>query len=317
MNILVIATGGTIGSTFDGAAINVSAAQSCAVVDLARPEYPDICFDTVTPLNLLSEQLCADDLNTLARVILTTDYAPYDGVIFTVGSDNLGYLVALIGLLTADFSIPVAVVAADKVLADPSSNGLPNFRAAVAVIRRGLTGAYVPYRNADGAMYIHAAADVRQADLSPDFYSMHGAHAVMQEHRMILLQNYIQHRIPPVFDREHLPAITDSVLMIHPYPLLDYTALDVGGKRAVLHMLYHSATLDSERAIGFLRSLGDVPLYLASFVQGKLLYRTAADVIGAGAIPLEDISPESAYMKLLLACAQERMSIRAFMEVRQ
>lgn len=315
MNILVIATGGTIGSTFDGAAIDVSAEETCAVVEMARPEYPDIRFDVLSPLNRLSEQITAADLNTLARVILTTDVAAYDGVIFTVGSDNLGYLAAFIGLLTTDFTIPVAVVAADKVLADPSSNGLPNFRAAIALIRRGESGAYVPYRNTDGVVYIHAAADICQAYLSPDFYSLHGVYARMQEDNIILEKKYNQHRIPPVFDRDHLPVITDSVLVIHPYPLLDYTALNVSGKRAVLHTLYHSATLDSERAIAFLHTLGDVPLYLASFFGIKRLYRTAADALEAGAFPLTDISPECAYMKLLLACAQDGMSVRDFMGV--
>lgn len=313
MNILVIATGGTIGSAFDGAAINVSADRTCAVVEMARPEYPDIRFDAVSPLNRLSEQITAADLNILARVILTTDFAPYDGVIFTVGSDNLGYLAPFIGLLTADVSIPVAVVAADKVLADPSSNGLPNFRAAVALIRCGECGAFVPYLNTDGVLYIHAAADICQAYLSPDFYSLHGVYAVMKENDIIPEKKYNQHRIPPVFDRDHLPQISDSVLVIHPYPLLDYTALNVGGKCAVLHTLYHSATLDSERAIAFMRTLGDVPLYLASFFGIKRLYRTAADAIEAGAIPLTDISPECAYMKLLLACAQDGMSVRDFM----
>lgn len=315
MNILVIATGGTIGSAFEGAVINVSADRSCAVVELARHEYPDIRFDTIAPLNMLSERLSAAELNTLARVILTTDYAPYDGAIFTVGSDNLGYLAAFIGLLTASCPMPVAVVAADKVLSDPESNGLPNFRAAVAVIRRGTRGAYVPYRNADGTVYIHAAAEIRQADLSPDFFSLHGAYAVMRDGGIVRQRNYIHHGIPAVFDRGHLPAITDSVLMIHHYPLLDYGTLDPSGKRAVLHTLYHSATLDSERAIAFMRRLGDVPMYLASFIGGHKLYRTAADAIMAGAIPLTDISPECAYMQLLLACAQDGMSVRAFMEV--
>ena len=313
MNILVIATGGTIGSTFDGESIDVSAAQTCAVVEMARPEYPEIRFDTVSALNRLSEQITADDLNTLARVILTTDYTPYDGVIFTVGSDNLGYLAPFIGLLTGDVAVPVAVVAADKVLADPSSNGLPNFRAAVALVRKGEAGAFVPYCNTDGVVYIHAAADICQAYLSPDFYSLHGVYAVMKDDNIIPEKKYNQNRIPPVFDRDHLPHITDSVLVIHPYPLLDYTALNVSGKRAVLHTLYHSATLDSERAIAFMKTLGGVPLYLASFFGIKRLYRTAADAMDAGAIPLTDISPECAYMKLLLACAQDEMSVRDFM----
>ncbi len=314
MKTLIITTGGTIGSTFNGAAIDVDASRSCAVAETVKNEYPDFAYDSIAPLNLLSERITADDLNVLAKAILTADIAPYDGVVVTCGSDNLGYLAAFIGLLTCRWQKPVAVVASDKVLSDPAANGCANFRAALQLIRRGESGCFVPYRNCDGAVYIHSATDIRQADLSDDFYSFNGAYAVIKDDDIILQKNYIQQMIPAVFDGEHLPLIRDNVMLIHPYPLLDYDALDIGGKRAVLHTLYHSATLDSSGAIALTERLGDIPLYLASFKNGRKRYQTAVDAVNAGAIPLTDISPECAYMKLLLAGAQDRMSVRSFME---
>ena len=313
MNILVITTGGTIGSAFDGSAIDVSCERSAAVVDMYKAEHAGVVFTLQSPVSILSESVTAADLSTLARVILCADTSSYDGVIFTCGSDNLGYIASLIGLLTARWGLPVAVVASDKVLSDPAANGYANFCCAVELIRRGDPGAYVPYRNSDGVMYIHSATDIRQADLSDDFYSFSGAYAVY-DNDIIPEKNYIKQTIPDVFDSGRLPAFTDSVLLIHPYPMLDYASLNHGEYSAVLHTLYHSSTLDSDRAVPFFRSLGSAPAYLASFRSGKQLYRTAADAIEAGAIPLTDISPECAYVKLLLACAQDEMSIRAFME---
>lgn len=314
MKILVIATGGTIGSTDSGASIDVSAERSCAVVSLYQKDHPDVLFATLSPVSLLSEQISFKELNILAKTLLTMDAAPYDGLIVTCGSDNLGYLSAFIGLLTCRLKKPVAIVASDKVLTDPSANGYVNFCAAVRLIERGEAGAFVPYRNSDGVVYVHAATDLRQADESDDFFSFHGAYAIFENDDIILMKNYIQHIIPPVFDAEHLPMITDNVMLIHPYPLMDYDAIPLGGKRAVLHTLYHSGTLDSEGAVSLIKRLGDVPLYLASLRSGRQFYRTTADAVAAGAIPLYDISPECAYMKLLLACAQDRMSIRCFME---
>lgn len=314
MKVLVIATGGTIGSAFDGAAINVDAARSFAVAETVKTEYRDFEYDSIAPLELLSERLTADDLNVLAEALLTADTTHYDGVIVTCGSDNLGFLAAFIGLLTCRWEKPVAVVASDKVPSDPAANGCANFRAAIRSIRRGESGCYVPYRNSDGVVYIHSATDIRQADLCDDFCSFHGAYAVMDNDNIILKRNYIQQMIPAVFDGEHLPQISDRVMLIHPYPLLDYDALDIADKQAVLHTLYHSATLDSAGAIALIDRLGDVPLYLVSFRSGKDRYQTAVDVIDAGAIPLTDISPECAYMKLLLACAQDEMTVREFME---
>ena len=199
-------------------------------------------------------------------------------------------------------------------MSNTAANGYANFRAAVSLIRRGERGAYVPYRNSDGTMAIHSATDIRQADLSEDFYSFHGAYAVMKNDDIILKRNYIQQRIPAVFNSNYLPKITDNVALIHPYPLLDYDALRFDGKRAVLHTLYHSATLDSRGTAALIKRLGDIPLYLASFRSGRERYRTAAEAIEAGAIPLTDIAPECAYVKLLLAAAQDKMTVREFME---
>jgi len=316
MKVLVITTGGTIGSAFDGGAVDVSAAQSAAVVEQYRAQHGDVTFTVQSPVNILSESVTAAELNTLARVILNTEDKEYDGVIFTCGSDNLGYLAAFIALLTCRWEKPVAIVASDRVLSDPAANGYPNFCCAVELIRRGECGAYVPYRNADGTMLIHAAADIRQADQSPDFFSFHAPFGVLENGAVIQKERCFTQMIPAVFDRDHPPVISDSIALIHPYPLLDYAALNLQGKRAVLHTLYHSATLDSGRAVPAIKPLFEagVPVYLGSLRSGKALYKTTADMIAAGAIPLYDISPECAYMKLLLAVSQDRMPIRAFME---
>jgi len=311
MKILVIATGGTIGSAFDGSSIDVK--SGCEVAERYANEHENVEIEVIDPLNILSESITADDFNTLAAAIYNSDSEKYDGVILTVGSDNLAYIASFVGLLFGKCGVPVCLVASDKVLSDPNANGYDNFCCAVELIRQGLSGAWVPYRNSDGVMYVHSATDIRQADLSDDFYSFHGAYAVWDGELRPLREAVIQ-MIPRVFDKVHLPVISYDVLMIHPYPLQDYSRVWTEGVRAVLHTLYHSSTLDNEGVCEFIKRCGDVPVYLASFRSGRSLYRTAVDAIGAGAIPLYNVSPECAYMKLLLACAQDRVGVREFME---
>ena len=314
MKVLVMTTGGTIGSVFNGTAIDVDESCSCAIARMYQKENPDFVYDAVSPLNLLSEALTADDLNTLSEAILRADTTPYDGVILTCGSDNLGYLSAFVGLLCCRWEKPLMIVATNLVLTDPDANGYENFSAAVRLIEKGVCGCFVPYRNADGVMYIHSATDLRQADLSEDFYSFNGAYAVMENGNIIPQKKYIQQIIPAIFDQDHLPRLSDNVALIHPYPLLDYSTLHLDGKRAILHTLYHSATLDAQKAVGLMRRYKDIPVYLASFRSGRKRYQTSVDMIDAGAIPLADISPECAYMKLLFAANQDRMTIAEFME---
>ena len=313
MKILIITTGGTIGSTFDGTSIDVSSSQSAAVVEMYKASHTGVDFDVVSPINILSESIDAGAFVTLTLTSVLSDFSAYDGLIYLCGSDNLGYLAPFIALITGSLGKPVAIVSTDRVLTDPAANGFPNFCCAVELIRMGLREAYVPYRNADGVMYVHSAYDIRQADLSQEFYSFGGAYAVFDK-GLVPLRDYVRQSVPPIFGRDNVPRISDSVALIHPYPMLDYSTINVGGKRAVLHTLYHSSTLDSDRFIPFMKGLGDTPVFLASFRSGRDRYKTAVDAIAAGAVPLYDISPECAYAKLMLACAQDRMSIRGFME---
>lgn len=313
MRILVIATGGTIGSAFDGSAVNVQNDEKCAAASRYEAEHGDITFEIINPINILSESIAASDFNTLAGALYGAELHSFDGIILTVGSDNLGYISAFVSLILGGADIPVCLVAADKILSDERSNGYPNFCCAVELIKLGTKGIYVPYRNSDGVMYVHSAADIRQADLSDDFCSFNGAHAVY-DGGLRVLRPYISHSLPAVFDKDEPPRVSDNVLLIHPYPMLDYSRLAAGGVRAVLHTLYHSSTLDSANALVFMNELGGVPFYLASLRSGRQNYRTTADMLAAGALPLYDISPECAYMKLLLACAQDKMSIEEFME---
>ncbi len=314
MNILIIATGGTIGSSFDGECVNVRTDGRSEVIDRYLSTHPDIRFDIRHPLNILSERITADDFNALAKALYEVELSAYDGVILTLGSDSLAYISSFVGLLFGNkHDIPIMLVAANKILSAPDSNGYENFCCAVELIKRGTRGAYVPYRNSDGVMYVHTATDLRQADLSEDFYSLHGAYATY-DGTLHPLRSPIFHTVPDCFSADDPPKISDNVLLLHPYPMQDYSALSTCGKKAVLHTLYHSATLDSTSALAFLDSLGSVPFYIATLRGGQKPYATTKEIIEAGAIPLCGISPECAYMKLLLACAQEKMSIKTFME---
>ena len=313
MKILLITTGGTIGSVCKDMSVDVNSRQPDMIAQAIRSACPDAALDILSPLELLSERLSAADLNTLAAALFGAELRRYDGVIVTVGSDNLAYLSAFVGLLFGRLPLPIAVVAADRVLSDPGSNGHANLYCAAELIRQGLCGTYVPYRNSDGSMLIHEAVDLRQADLSDSFFSFHGAFGIW-DGALRILRDRLSVGIPAVFDAQHLPRICDNVLLLHPYPLQDYERLEPDGVSAVLHTLYHSGTVDSGRLAAFMKKHPRLPVWLASLRSGRPLYRTTEEIIEAGAVPLFDIAPECAYIKLLLACAQDRMSIRGFME---
>ena len=115
MKILIIATGGTIGSGFDGASIDVQG--GCAVAGRYVQEHKDVDIEVVEPLNILSESIAADDLNTLAAAIYNFNIEKYCGVIVTVGSDNLGYISSFVGLLFGSCGVPVCLLMVTRTFA--------------------------------------------------------------------------------------------------------------------------------------------------------------------------------------------------------
>ena len=64
--ILAFYTGGTIGSAQEGKTVDVLKSGSCHLLEYYRREYgEDIQFETVQPLNILSENIGFDQWNNL------------------------------------------------------------------------------------------------------------------------------------------------------------------------------------------------------------------------------------------------------------
>lgn len=197
MNILVIFTGGTIGSSVIDGYIAPEEGQRYKLIEDYRKispcpviyqgmyaEHPQayatdtLYIDTIKPYQILSENLNGDYINQLIECLKesltacsTTAqqndtahmHTGYDGIIITHGTDTLQYTSAAIGYAFADTRIPIILVSSNYILDDERANGLDNFYYAVAFIRRcaegkNTPGVYVSYRNGEERQLIHRAA---------------------------------------------------------------------------------------------------------------------------------------------------------------
>jgi L-asparaginase len=108
-------------------------------------------------------------------------------------------------------------------------------------------------------------------------------------------------------------AFSNEVLYIKPHPGLNYAYYDFSTHKpkAVLHDLYHSGTASTRMTETFHASILDFMIYCKSHdvaiyivpLMNKSgdLYASSIQFMQAGAIPLENISVESALVKLMLA----------------
>ena len=331
MKILVVLTGGTIGSKVEGKVIDVSSAAAYSLISLYEEKYgKDTEFEVVQPLNILSENLEPSHWKVLCECLDHVDFNTYDGIIITHGTDTLSYTAALVGYCYRHASVPIVLIASNYELQDVRSNGIPNFYNAVCFIKeQAAKGVFVIFQNDRQENVVYLSTRIMEADTYLDQFSSYGkvdfgrmedGHFIRTEHE----QNPTMEEVNCQKDKiaEICNGFKKRVVMIHPYPGLDYSRIlideNVG---AVLHCLYHSATacssVGSYSAVDFIKGCKEkgIETYVSSFKQeANDLYATSIDILEAGAIPLINISTEAAYAKLMVAYNQQKTEPVKFMK---
>ena len=146
MKILVIFTGGTIGSCLKDGYIGTDASTSYT---LLKPFKNDsITFETASPYTVLSEDLSAKELNILQDEISKALKKDYDGIIVTHGTDTIQYTACALQNAFGNSNIPILLVSAAYPLDDKRTNGFDNFACALEFIKQKTeNGVFVAYKN--------------------------------------------------------------------------------------------------------------------------------------------------------------------------
>lgn len=285
MKILIVATGGTIGSFESEKVVSLDADKKLPVVEKYLNEYSDVDFEIINPINILSENISEKDFIDLFIAISEIDIKNYDGIIVTCGSDNLAYISAYISLLFSKLDFPLYIVATNMVLSDNKANGYFNFVSAVKNIKEHKRGVFVPWKNSDGKEYLFDGSAILPVDLNCDVHSFGKKVDFCYEYTI-----------------EKLPEFK-KVLVINPYPLFDYNSIDLSDVDIVLHNTYHSGTADTENLLKFKEKCDDknIKIYIAGLEKGQRIYSSLKKLIDEGINILYDIAYPAAYIMLCLS----------------
>lgn len=327
--ILVVLTGGTIGSQIENSIINVSGSSPYRLISMYEETYGKEEFEVIRPLNLLSENMTPDTILLLLKTLNAVPYDNYRGIIVTHGSDTLSYTSAFVGLLFHHVPIPVILVAGNYPLQQKESNGLDNFARAVDFIRqKAVRGVFTIYRDEDGISRVYLATRIVEADPFRDQFRDFSGQSFGRMEKGVFVRNTGKEQ-PSAEEVEannkkeiEVPdAFSRDIMMIRPYPGMDYARFwfdETTKPAAVLHMLYHSATActagEKYSLLSFVercRALS-VDVYGASCKRTEEnKYATGDAFLKAGVIPMLNISQEAAYAKLLLLYnGREKVSSR-------
>lgn len=312
-NILLVFTGGTIGSQLDGDTIDTNGNMGFKLLQrfAEQDNQPDsVSFKTLQPLQILSENLHPGHWPQLIASIEAEDLSQFDGIIVTHGTDSLAFSAAALSLYFNRLNIPLLLVSSDLPLGHPQANGMANFICAVEFIRQlGLAGVFVPYRNPGQTMQLHLGSRLASClPLSSDFISVQSRTWMRyQNGRFEALNSQDSEACSPMALK---PEFSKRILLIRPYPGLDYTMFNLEHVDLVLHDLYHSGTACALTAAGEQYSLVEfvkhcagcgLKVYLAPSVYSENAYASTRELLECGAEMIWNISLEAAYAKLLLA----------------
>lgn len=323
--ILVIFTGGTIGSSVKNGIIAPDDAACDELLNSFRREYgEDVTFTSLKPFSILSENVTPSELSQLCRVVEENRDKGYKGIIITYGSDTLSYATAFLGTaFRGRLNCPLVFVAGNKPLSDRTSNGFFNFSGAVWLIgylsKSGFyNDVYAVWH--DGSVFgVYRGTELTEADAGGHNHGVFGGITFAEFYpeglsntgesyvwRMAVNDKH-EDRCETDLGAEELEQFCKSgfdmsggVAAIRSYPGIDFERFCLDGISAVLVYGYHSGTFPPG-FYEFAKKLKDkgIRLYASSFKkEAAAVYESVKDL--GDCIKLEDMSFESAYAYMLI-----------------
>ncbi len=328
--ISILSTGGTIASRVDYRTGAVNPALSAEDLYTVVPELGDLVNIRAEVLfSLLSEDIQPSHWTELAKRV-AKHLSESEGVVVAHGTDTLGYTSAALSFALQDIPHPVVLTGAQRSSDRPSSDAALNLTSAVIGAAHGPFAEVViaMHRTPDDtSIALHRGTKVRKCHTSRrDAFQTINADLLGevidgQVQMLAKPSNYRsrdskrQLRLQPEFDAKvallkSTPGIIDDHLDI----LIDRRYHGIVFEGTGLGHLPQSLLPSVERA----QEEGITLVMTSQCIWGRVqmrVYRTGVELVQRGVIPLEDMLPETAYVKLMwvLGQTQNPDEIRACM----
>lgn len=313
--LLLISTGGTIASRVDyrtGAVFPILSASDlyAAVPELDRLAViePEVVF------SVTSENLTPKDWNVLSTKIaeLSQQRRP-DGIVIMMGTDTLGYTAAALSFSLIGFEIPIVIVGAQRSSDRPSSDAALNLRsAAFFALECKRPGVYVAMHRSenDTEIAIHSGTRVRKNHTSRrDAFESIDYPLVAT----VINATEIKWNGDSTNPRSHATNyrlkfnFESKVALVKFHPGFDSSVLTyLVEEQGVDGLIIEGTGLGhvSDGTVSVISDLSKEAKFIgitSQCIWGHVdlnVYGPGRDLIAAGAVPLENMIPETAFAKL-------------------
>ena len=314
-DVAVISTGGTIASYVDYRTGAVHPAKSAEELVFSVPELMDLCNVRAKVLySILSENMTVAHWQGLARAVAEELNSGAVGVIVPHGTDTMGFTAAALSFMLRNLTGPVVCVGSQRSSDRPSSDATMNLLAATRLCVDADLGEVVVVMHgepSDSYCLAHRGTKVRKMHSSRrDAFNSINIQplARIEGHAIDFKGPHSPRSAGPVEVRDRIEG---RASLLHFYPgfeedHFDMIASHVKGVVIAGTGLGHV----SDPIISSVRKAvknGVHVVVTTQCLQGAVnlnVYSTGRDMISAGALPVGDMLPETAYVKLMWAMGQ-------------
>ncbi len=311
--VIIVSTGGTIASRVDYRTGGVRPALSASDLYSVVPELSEIAvIETEILFSLFSENITPRHWSETAKTVAKHIEEGVAGVVVAHGTDTMGYTGAALSFALQNLSVPVVVVGSQRSADRPSSDAASNLMGAVRLAARAPFAEVVVAMHeniSDSSIMFHRGTKVRKCHTSrrDAFRSVNAMPFARVEDESISMLTEEYRKRKPARKLVVKPDFDEKVALLKFHPSLEPKIIDwyvtAGYKGIILegtglgHISKYCFS-SIKRAI----NRGMVVAMTSQCIWGRVnmnVYDTGRDLLAMGVIPLEDVLPETALVKLM------------------
>lgn len=309
---VIISTGGTIASRVDYRTGGVKPALTASDLLSVVPELAGIAqIDAEVLSSIYSENMTPSHWCKLSENIRDYIKKGYEGIVVTHGTDTLGYTAAALSFTLSKTPIPIILVGSQRSSDRPSSDAASNLIAAMSTsLNAPFSGVFVSMHHwiSDERIAIHLGTKVRKLHTSrrDAFKSVNTSPiAIFENNRLKILRNDLPKRLQSS-EFKIFPKFEEKVALVKFYPNFDPTILENLYGKGYKGVVIEGSGLGhvNSSTVKTLKKLikdGFIACMVSQCIYGRVrltVYDTGRDLLEAGVIPLEDMLPETSFVKL-------------------
>lgn len=318
--VAIVSTGGTIASRVDYRTGGVRAALSASELYSVVPELAEIAVvETEILFSIFSENITAKHWIATAESVSRHIETGVEGVVVAHGTDTLGYTAAALSFALQDLPVPVILVASQRSADRPSSDAATNL---VAAVRAAVSAPFAEVVIAmhetvsDTSILFHRGTKARKCHTSrrDAFKSINASPLARLENNEIKMLTEAYKKRNSSRKTKLNANFEEKVALIKAHPDLNPEIIDWYVSKGIKGIVLEGT------------GLGHVGDYLFSAIKnaiekdvvvcmtsqclwGRLnmnVYDQGRDLLSLGVISLDDILPETAFVKLRWILSQTR-----------